>query len=480
MLRTRIARRRGLRRSLVCVLLAGALLGAPARADDDVGAPPASPAPPPEVKQVNDEIQQRFRAARSLSSADLGKAAVEIRALIARLKELDPAGPKAADYEKRLEKMIADARAADLREAKRSFDLRTGKIRMYLERNDEAERPQLQEQRDLLAQAIAEHRAALEAAGDAGKALLASAESALREAEAAIGGALSGDALVNGWVSRLSAFARNGAKDLTTPIRGPAAYAQVQAWRQEAQEASAEYGKVAFPRGKTKDLERAEAFFRESMAEADANLQEAVASRRRSATEKLGYVTEHFAGDTAWKQDPGIPPKRFADEMIEDARTAVDDLARYVPGDPDVARLREGVEAVTRENAERRKAGAALTFLKRETYAGGDAEALRAVARQRVPVDHEGAEVLRVTIFTPTWREETVTEWTDTTRSALRVRTTRTLMFTVAFRTKDGVFRDLGYLNQDRASDGSWGPAYAHLTKFRAPMPEANVEKDEP
>jgi hypothetical protein len=478
MLRTLPCLSRTARLVLVGLVVAGG--GVSTAGGGSRGAPPASPAPPPEVKKVNDEIQQRFRAVRGLSAADLEKAAVEIRALITRLRELDPANAKATEYEKRLEKAIADARAGELREAKRAFDLRTGKIRMYLERNDEAERPQLREQRDLLARAIEENRAALEAAGDEGRALLSGAEAALKEADAAIGGALAGDALVNAWVGRLSAFARNGAKDLTTPIRGPAAYAQVQAWRKEAQQASEEYGKVDFPGGKTKDLERAEEFFRQSMAEADANLEEAVASRRKAATEKLGHVTDHFAGDTAWRQDPKTPPKRFADEMIEEARAAVDDLAQYVPGDPGVARLREGVEAVTRENTERRKAGAALTFLRREAYQGGDAEALRAAAKQRVPVDHEGAEALRVTIFTPSWKEETVTEWTDTTRSALRVRTTRTLMFTVAFRTKDGVFRDVGYLDQDRTADGSWGPTYAPLAKFRAPMPEANVEKDEP
>ncbi len=69
--------------------------------------------------------------------------------------------------------------------------------------------------------------------------------------------------------------------------------------------------------------------------------------------------------------------------------------------------------------------------------------------------------------------------WTDTTRTALRHRTTRTMMFCVAFKDIAGVFRDFGYLNQDRTGD-AWGPIYGHLAKYRAPMLAENVGKDEP
>ena len=187
-----------------------------------------------------------------------------------------------------------------------------------------------------------------------------------------------------------------------------------------------------------------------------------------------------FAGDQAWKTDKNSQPKRFADELLEQAGSKLDDFAGYAPDHPELEQLRQQHQQLCQENAARRKSAMALTFLKADKYKGGDADELMAFARKLVPKTHEGAEVLRLTIFTEDWKEETVTEWTDTTHSALRTRTTRTLMFCVAFQDKEGVFRDFGYLNQNRTSGGGWGNTYGHLAKYRAPMLKENVAKDGP
>ncbi|UCG33904.1 MAG: hypothetical protein JSU68_04555, partial [Phycisphaerales bacterium] len=195
---------------------------------------------------------------------------------------------------------------------------------------------------------------------------------------------------------------------------------------------------------------------------------------------RITRIADWFAADQEWKADKSKRPKPFSDEVLEEARRAVDEIAGFVQDHPEVGRLRDQLNSLFEEAAARRKAGIALTFLRADKYQGPDADDLKTFARKLVPKTHEGAEVLRLTIFTPDWKEETVVEWTDTTRSALRKRTTRTLMFMVAFRDTEGVFRDIGYLNQDRTSDGGWGPTYGHLAKYRNPMLQENVEKDEP
>ncbi|MEW6744673.1 MAG: hypothetical protein AB1486_18105 [Planctomycetota bacterium] len=463
-----------------------------AEADTALGAKPEKKPEPPEPaekkptptagdpQQINSEIQRKFRAARDLPTPEIVKLAGEIKELIAQLRTADPRHSKLAEYEQKVEKLVADAYAADLAAARSEIDRRISRIDMYLERNREDERPQLKEQRDLLAAALEQHRAALEAAGAEGKALIAQTEAALKKVDEQISVALSGDALTNEWIAKLSVFHVNGEKDLSPGINGAAQYEQIKKWRTEAGEVYAAYEKVSFTEGKTAELERAERFFKESLGNADRNLEHAVASRAEKAQEQVKRISDLFAADQAWKTDKSKQPQRFADELLEEASRSIAELASYATDHPALGSLRAEHSRLMAENRERRRVNKALTLVKTDRYKGKDAAELKKFAESLVPKDHPGAQVLRLTIFTEDWKEETVIEWTDTTRTALRKRTTRTLMFCTAFKDKDGVFRDFGYLNQNLKSDGSWGPTYGHLTKFRSPMLEENVAKNEP
>ncbi len=445
---------------------------------------PKEETPPPprgggDAKAIHDELQRIFRSARSMDTKELVAEAPAIRALIEELKAAEPTHPRIASFEQKLEKMVADAYASDVRAARNEIDRRISRIEMYLERNQENERPQLKEQRDLLAKALTDHRAALEAAGAEGQALITRTETAVREADAKIGVALAGDSLVGEWVQKLEAYTRGGDKDITPGINGAALYAKVKEWRAEAAALWETYQKVTFEKGKTSELERQEHFLQESMEEADRNLAYAVDSRLKGVQGKLANIERMFAGDRAWQQGGAAAPTRFADELLDDAARSLADLVEYVPDHGDIATFRAEHGRLLKENQERRNAAKTRTFLKADRYQGKDAAALKAFATKRVPKDHPGAKALRLTLFTPEWKEETVVEWTDTSRTAIRKRTTRTLMFCVAFEDGEGVFRDFGYLNQNRSADGTWGPIYGHCAKFRAPMLKANVGKDE-
>jgi hypothetical protein len=445
----------------------------------DEPAPPAVPETGDDPKSIHDEIQRRFRGARSLDTAALVEEAEVIRVLIERLRAADPDHPRLADFAAKVDKMVADAYARGVREARNEIERAIHRIEMYLENDDPNERPQLREQRDRLARALETYDAALEAGGEEGRELRARTLAKLEEVDARIGSALAGDALVDSWLERLALYNRGGAKDITPGINGAALYAKVSEWRQEALALWEEYEKVEFPGGKGPDLERLERFFQESLEESARQLAYAVTSRHEAAREQVDRIEAYFEADRGWKTDPATPPRRFADELLDAARLAIEDLAAYAPDHEGLAALRADHARLLAENTERREAAKGLTFLKPHRYAGADAEALLAYARTLVPRDHEGAKALRVTIFTPEWKQETVVEWTDSTRTALRVRTTRTLMFCVALEDGEGVFRDFGYLNQDRTADGAWGATYGHCARYRAPMLEENVSKDE-
>ena len=197
-------------------------------------------------------------------------------------------------------------------------------------------------------------------------------------------------------------------------------------------------------------------------------------------SKSVKQIEERFAQDQAWKQNRVADAQvRLRAWMLDEARRAIDDLASYVPDDPAVASLNQRMAKLVEENQARQEARKAATLMKPDKYQGSDAKALHEFAIKLIDKRYKGAKVLRVTIFTPEWKEETVTEWTDTTHSAIRTRTTRELMVCLATEHSDGVFRMFGYLNQDRKSDGSWGPTYGHLTDTRDPMLKENVKKDE-
>jgi len=70
-----------------------------------------------------------------------------------------------------------------------------------------------------------------------------------------------------------------------------------------------------------------------------------------------------------------------------------------------------------------------------------------------------------------------VEEWTDTSKTVWRIRTTRNITGQVAANTPNGVRLITVALAQDKQSDGSWGVLYGNLHQYYDPMLESNVNK---
>ena len=157
------------------------------------------------------------------------------------------------------------------------------------------------------------------------------------------------------------------------------------------------------------------------------------------------------------------------------AQEVVDRAAGLMPtGDGRVAGLRQRLAALKQADARLRAARVADTKMRPEAYTGGDAAALRQAAEQVVLKAHPGVRMLRSAVVNAEWVQESVIEWTDTTQTALRHRTTRSLTAQVAVKKNADTLLHTVYLAQDLQAEKTWGPTYGHIM-FTDPMLEANV-----
>lgn len=158
------------------------------------------------------------------------------------------------------------------------------------------------------------------------------------------------------------------------------------------------------------------------------------------------------------------------------AQSAMDRAAGLLKaGDVRLAGLKTRIDALKKADVKLRAARTAETRMKPDAYSGGDLAALKKSAEQYVLKGQPGMRILKTTVISPDWKEETVVEWTDSTQTALRRRTTRSLTAQVAGRKNADTLLHTVYVAQDRKSGGEWGPTYGHVM-YTDPMLEANAK----
>lgn len=196
----------------------------------------------------------------------------------------------------------------------------------------------------------------------------------------------------------------------------------------------------------------------------------------REATGQLDQL-EGFLKEQEPKAAAGGDALPLEKSQVSTARARVELAAALVAAyDERVAALRGRLAGVERRDGALRKARVAQTRLIADRYSGGDLKELKGKAEQIVTAAQSGATVLRTTIISPDWKEESVIEATDTTHTALRFRTTRSVTAQVAARTQGEVKLHTVDLSRDRQANGSWGALYGHIM-FTDPMLEENVRR---
>lgn len=137
--------------------------------------------------------------------------------------------------------------------------------------------------------------------------------------------------------------------------------------------------------------------------------------------------------------------------------------------------LRSRFAGLEKQDAALRQAHIEQTRMTADRYTGTDLKNLKQCAESIVAEKRPGSKILRTTLISTDWKEECVIEPTDTTRTALRFRTTRSVTAQVAAKQGASVLLHTLDLSKDLLQDRAWGPVYGHIM-FSDPMIEKNVK----
>jgi len=200
-----------------------------------------------------------------------------------------------------------------------------------------------------------------------------------------------------------------------------------------------------------------------------------------NAEAKLDQEIAFLKSKQEWKSDAKKMPYALSKDRIKDARKLIDRAAELLPADdPGMVRLNEKMVALIKMNDERHKVHAERTRMIPDRFEGDGKKAIKEKAAKLVRAKFAGIGILRSTVISEDWKEETVKEWTDTTKTAVQIRTTRSVSAQVAGKKTDGEVRLYTvYIAKNRRSDGSWGKLYGNLhSDLGDLMLEENVNKE--
>ena len=250
---------------------------------------------------------------------------------------------------------------------------------------------------------------------------------------------------------------------------------------EEAQGAWAEYQKAEFPLGKTERLLDLEKEMAQRLEEMPETLRQSRALVSGQIEKEYDRVLAHLKSDTGWQQDITKTPNIAMERDIKPLRAA---LARYAEtveeDDTQLATLRAKMTEIEETDQANRLVRAQRTYMLPEKYRGSDRPDLEEAVTTILEEAHPKAKPLRVTLPAQAWKEERVVEWTDTTQTALRARTTRFMTTQITGQEKGAkAYLYTVHLASDRTSDGSWGPLYGHIM-FTDWIAEENVNKKPP
>ena len=285
------------------------------------------------------------------------------------------------------------------------------------------------------------------------------------------------------WVKKLKPFVTSGGKkrliaSYTSDVK------EIQRQKLIYDEVSTlfeHYRRIEFPKGKSPRLQQIVDELAGELAKFPEILQRSVGDQLGNAEAKLDQEIAFLKSKQEWKSDAKKMPYALGKDRIKDARKLIDRAAELLPADdPGMVRLNEKMAALIKMNDERHKAHAERTRMIPDRFGGDGKKDIKTKAAELVRTKFAGIEILRSTVISEDWKEETVKEWTDTTKTAVRIRTTRSVTAQVAGKkTDDEVRLYTVYVAKNRRSDGSWGKLYGNLhSDLGDLMLEENVNKE--
>lgn len=200
----------------------------------------------------------------------------------------------------------------------------------------------------------------------------------------------------------------------------------------------------------------------------------AVAERTSS---QISQAMNNLNKDISWQSDKKAIPPLVDHKWMNSIEDSVNEALNAVGSNsPEGKKLSREFEELVKKDNQYREIRKQRTFMTPDKYTDSDIENIKTKASSLVKNNKkEGGQPLRTTVISSDWKEESVWEWTDTSRSQRRYRTTRSLTAQVAAKTKDGVRLITVAIAKDKQSDGSWGALYGNLHQYSEPMLEENV-----
>lgn len=282
------------------------------------------------------------------------------------------------------------------------------------------------------------------------------------------------------WVEKLGPYVQAGGEKAfyAAYSEDQAEMAQRKALYEEIKPLYDEYLNEEFPDGKTDELERIASDLGSRLDEFPAIMDQSTDTVFATADNKLDQELDFLASNNKWESDPNEKPYVLAQDRLDQAKALVDKYAGQDGADQaKVAQLEEKYQALVQANDKRRTALTERTVMLADAFTGAEADDLKAKAVELVKKDHPDADPKRVNVISADWKEESVEEWTDTSKSAVRHRVTRSVTVQVAAVTGQGCFLYSVHVATDlNKSDSSWGPYYGNVMFIDA-MLEENISK---
>jgi hypothetical protein len=244
----------------------------------------------------------------------------------------------------------------------------------------------------------------------------------------------------------------------------------------EASNLFAEYSRVKFSQGKTDellDLEKKLAYKLETFQN---ELKMAADGYVAKAERAIGRCKENLAGNETRTKDGTTKPILINANTMEGILRDIAWAENLVPGDSRIQGLKKDFEDVKKEQSRWRAKMIESTSMLPHKFDGKESAALKDMATGIVKKKFSDAKILHVNVISTDWKEERALEYTDTTKTAIRYRITRSVSGQVAAKKGKDCFLYTVYMGKDRRSDGSWSPYRGHIM-FTDPILEKNVPK---
>jgi hypothetical protein len=192
------------------------------------------------------------------------------------------------------------------------------------------------------------------------------------------------------------------------------------------------------------------------------------------ADSQLAYGRE-FVAENLPMAERGEDFNILTRDVLVRIKNSIDQAAVFLPEDDQgLAASRAGLGKLEKDAAVLREKRVEKIRMLPEKFPGPERDEIRAAALAAVGSDHPGAQVLRTSIVSPSWREDWRFE--EGADRVLRLTASRQVNVQAAVKKEDGVFLLTIGVYSRKNPDWTWGPMKGY-GMFSDRMLEENVEK---